>query len=505
MVDEKTAAMAEKAPIEQVDTMNSEALDRAEDGTADKHVKLIQGSERVAQALEAAPPRPFSRGNLFIYLMCIAPYLCGTMNGYDSSLVAGLLVLDSFKKLFGANVDGFESGYITAIYQIGGLIALPFISLFSDKFGRRSGMWIGCLLSVVGTLIQGTSDRTGSLAQYLVGRFLIGFGSTVAQAAATTYTVEIAHPAYRGALAGGQSSMLNFGGLLAAGVTLGTANLAGNNTWTAPTWVQIACPGIACVSVYLLPESPRWLYTHGKREGAVAFMAKYHGEGDAENPWVRLQLAEFEEQLEVEGKEKWWDYRALFTTHARRWRLGNSVIIGAWGALSNGGISYFVGGFFATAGIVDPILVLKYNVYQNFMSTCASFIGSPVSDYLGRRKLLLPTLLFMALSWVGMAASTAFTPADGTGHNVRAADAAIAFYFIFAFVYCIGITPLQGVYATEVSDFTFFYSLYIVLIFNSVETYRYLLTSSVLRVLLSKTWRLVQSPLSTNSLRLLPW
>lgn len=444
---EKTE-VSEKAPIEQVDTINSTAIDQVEEGDSNKKVKYVQGSERWAQATAVAPPSPWTRNNIFIYLMCIAPFLCGTMSGYDSSIMGSFLVEASFQKVFGAGVNGFAAGYITAIYQIAGIVAIPFISFFIDRFGRRSGVFWGSLISVAGAIIQATSDRTGSLGQFLTGRFLLGFGAVIAQAAATTYTVEISHPAYRGALAGGQSSMLNFGGLLAAAVSYATVNMAGNANWTIPTWVQIACPGIACVTVYFLPESPRWLYTHGKRDQAMEFMTKYHGEGDAENPWVRLQLVEFEEQLEIQSKEAWWDYRALFTTRARRWRLANSLMIGVWGALSNGGISYFIGAFFDSAGITDPNTVLRLNVYQNFMSTMASFIGSPLSDSLGRRKLLLPTLFTMGLAWAGMAAGTAVVEADPS--NKAAANAGIAFYFIFAFIYCIGITPLQGVYATEV-------------------------------------------------------
>lgn len=443
------ASVPEKTPAEQVDGVDAvAALDHAEDGSANKKVTLVQGSERWAQAAAAAPPSALSRNMLFVYLMCVAPFLCGSMSGYDSSIMGSFLVEDSFQKMFGAKVNGFAAGYITAVYQIAGIAAIPFISLCTDRPGRRFGIFVGCLLSVVGAVIQGTSAATASLGQFLAGRFLLGFGAVLAQAASTTYTVEIAHPAYRGLLAGGQSSMLNFGGLLAAAVSLATVNLPGNSNWTIPTWTQIICPGLAAVIVYFLPESPRWLYTHGKREQALAFMAKYHGDGDAENPWVRLQLVEFEEQLQVESRERWYDYRALFTTRARRYRLGNSMMIGVWGALSNGGISYFIGAFFNSAGITDPTRVLTLNVWQNFMSTMASFIGSPLSDSLGRRKLLLPTLAGMGLSWAAMAAGTSFVEADAT--NVAAAKAGIAFYFIFAFIYCIGITPLQGVYAVEV-------------------------------------------------------
>ncbi|KAK0391340.1 hypothetical protein NLU13_0841 [Sarocladium strictum] len=416
------------------------------------HVKEVQGSEAWAHAISTAPPKRLSRNTILVYLMCIAPFMCGTMAGYDGSVMGSFLVEDSFQDLFGASVNGFKAGYITAMYQIAGVAAIPFIGPAMDILGRRGCIFLGCATSVMGAVIQGTSARTGSLGQFLAGRFFLGFGAVIAQAAGPTYCVEIAHPSQRGLLAGAQSSMQNFGGLIAAAVTLGTVNLQGNDAWLIPTWTQLACPSVACLMIMLQPESPRWLYTHNKKEQALAFITKYHGDGDAENPWVKLQLAEFEEQLELDGSDKrWYDYRCLFTTRARRFRLWNSLMIGIWGALSNGGISYFVGAFFDSAGITDAETVLQYNVWQNFMSTMASFIGSPLSDSLGRRTLLLPTLMGMALSWAGMAAGTAVVEADAS--NASAAKAGIAFYFIFSFIYCVGITPLQGVYAVEVFSY----------------------------------------------------
>lgn len=424
------------------------ARDPADSTDNGNQTKLVQGSERWASAIAADAPRLLSWNIMLTFVMCIPAFLCGSMAGYDSSVMAGFLVMGSFQDLFGANVNGFQAGYITSIYQIAGVVAIPFIGPCMDRFGRRSALFLGCLASVLGAIIQATSARTGSLGQFLAGRFMLGFGGVLAQAAAPTYCVEVAHPAHRGILAGGQSSMQNFGGIIAAAVTLGTVNLRGDDSWIIPTWVQLACPGIACLMIWFLPESPRWLYTHNRQTQALEFITKYHGNGNIENPWVKLQLLEFEEQLEQNNTEKWWDYRPLFTTRAKRYRLGNSLLIGVWGALSSGGISYYVGAFYASAGITDPTTVLLYTLWQNVTSTLASFIGSPLCDLLGRRRLFLPTLLGMALSWAAVAVGAGIVDSDPS--NVAAAKAGIAFYFIFSFIYCIGITPLQGVYAAEV-------------------------------------------------------
>lgn len=63
-------------------------------------------------------------------------------------------------------------------------------------------------------------------------------------------------------------------------------------------------------------------------------LAKYHGKGNPESPWVKLQLREYGEHLIQDGSDKrWWDYSALFKTRASRYRLFCNVtvtIFGQW-------------------------------------------------------------------------------------------------------------------------------------------------------------------------------
>jgi len=73
-------------------------------------------------------------------------------------------------------------------------------------------------------------------------------------------------------------------------------------------------------------------------------LTKWHGYGDSESPWVKLQLAEYDEYLEMDGSDKrWWDYRALFNSWASRYRLASNccfAIFSQWAG--NGVLSYFL-------------------------------------------------------------------------------------------------------------------------------------------------------------------
>lgn len=127
------------------------------------------------------------------------------MNGYDGSLINNLLQNPWFREKYGVENDGILTGIMSSTYQIGGVVALPFVGPCVDGLGRRKGMMIGAGLVIVGTIVQGLSDDA---RQFMGGRFLLGFGVSIAATAGPMYVIEVNHPAYRGVLGGSFLSLL---------------------------------------------------------------------------------------------------------------------------------------------------------------------------------------------------------------------------------------------------------------------------------------------------------
>jgi MFS family permease len=144
------------------------------------------------------PPRPWTWNTIQLYSCCFVGFFCATMNGYDGSLINNLLANPAFLEYYKGENAGVWAGVVTTMYQIGGVVSLPFIGPAADTFGRRFGMWIGCLLVIIGTVIQGIATSQEGVKQFMGGRFLLGFGVNVAAASGPIYVVEMSHPAYRG-------------------------------------------------------------------------------------------------------------------------------------------------------------------------------------------------------------------------------------------------------------------------------------------------------------------
>ena len=313
-------------------------------------------------------------------------------------------------------------------------------------------MFLGAFLIVTGTIIQGTTSLTGSLGQFMAGRFILGFGVSLAASAGPIYVIEVCHPAYRGVVGALYNTFWFTGSIVSSGAARGSLNMGGNSSWLVPVWLQLLFSGFICCFCLFLPESPRWLYVNNKVEAAKAMMAKYHGEGDANSTWVQLQLREYDEFLELDGADKrWWDYRALFRNRASCYRLGCNVAVSIFGQWAgNGLVSYFFSAVLSTAGVKDDVTQLNYNLGYSCWQFFFAISGAFLVDRVGRRPLLLFTNIACCLTWIAVSISSSQYFAT---ESVAAAKAVIGFIFIFGAVYSVGFTPLQALYPVEVLSF----------------------------------------------------
>ena len=286
------------------------------DGSTNTHT--IYRNTNLTQAVKIEPPRAFTIANFRLFCICTVGFLCEALNGFDSSLLNGLLQNTDFKSYFHGSNIGIWVGLISFLYQIGSIAAIPFVGPALDTWGRRKGIFTGVCIVIIGVTIQGITAYTHSLRQFMIGRFFLGFGAQIAACGGAIYVMEVCHPAYRDTITGlyntcwygaqrhprdalAKNMCRLVGAIIASGAVRGSLNLAGNGTWLLPVWLQLLCATTVAIFILFLPESPRWLFVNGKMESAIAVVTKYHGGGSSESVWVALQEQEFRTFLKQNG------------------------------------------------------------------------------------------------------------------------------------------------------------------------------------------------------------
>lgn len=91
--------------------------------------------------------------------------------GYDTGVISAVLV--SLKDDLGHELSSKEQELITSITSGGALIGAVIAGVPADRYGRKLGIYIGCALFLIGSVIQAASY---SVAQMTVGRFIVGLG-----------------------------------------------------------------------------------------------------------------------------------------------------------------------------------------------------------------------------------------------------------------------------------------------------------------------------------------
>jgi sugar porter (SP) family MFS transporter len=422
-----------------------------------ENAKIVEAENTdLAMALATGPHlKPLSKRSIQLYFILLVAFMGSWANGFDGSVMSAVNGMDQYLAYFG--ITGQDSGggvgsttaIIFGIYSIGSIVAVPIAGPVTDRLGRRGGMFCGALIIVVGSLAVTTAKGVSAL---LGGRFVLGLGVGIVQTAAPSYVVEMAPPQWRGRLTGLFNTFYYAGSILCTGISTATGRLQSTRSWRAPFAIQIVAAGILVVFSLFLPESPRWLLSVGRKEEALHILAKYHGNDDPNSPLVQLEWREFEESIKLDASDKrWWDYGELFNTPNARYRTFLMTLMAFFGQWSGNGLGYFLTILFRNAGVNTQNGRLTLNFVNTIVSAVGALIGTALTDKVGRRKMWF----WGTLGSAGMlAVVTGCTAKWGAvGSNPNGANAAIAFIFLFGFVYSLAYTPLQALYPAEVLDF----------------------------------------------------
>ena len=258
---------------------------------------------------------------------------------------------------------------------------------------------------VLGVIIQVTTQQSsGALAQFIVGRVVMGVGNGINTSTIPTYQAECSKTTNRGLLISIQGGVIAFGTLVAYWIDYGSSYGPPGLTWRFPIAFQIIFALIVAVPMIWLPESPRWLLTRGREEEGEKVIAALRGY-EIHDEATQLEKTVILDSIRASGfsSNRGTPIKALFTNgktqHFRRMMLGASSQLMQQVGGCNAVIYYFPILFENSIGQSHNMSLLLGGVNMIVYAIFATFSWFTI-ERIGRRKLFLWGTVGQGLSMV---------------------------------------------------------------------------------------------------------
>ncbi|KAH9207974.1 putative glucose transporter rco-3 [Leptodontidium sp. 2 PMI_412] len=395
------------------------------------------------------------------YLICAFASFGGIFFGYDSGYINGVLGSPIFiRAVEGLNGDGStpdalsssHQSLVVSILSAGTFFGAIIAGDVADRIGRKWTVIFGCLIYMIGIVIQMITGVGDALAVIVVGRLVAGVGVGFESAIVILYMSEICPKAVRGALVAGYQFCITIGILLASVIVYVTKDHKNTGQYRIPIAIQFIWAIILAGGLMMLPDSPRYFVKTGRLEKAGEALRRLRGQ-PVDSDYIQNELAEIVANEEYERSiiptagfiSSWMQCFTgglwVSNSNLRRTILGTSLqMMQQWTGVNF--IFYYSTPFLQSTGAIsNPFAISMIFTAVNVGSTPLSFW---TVERFGRRPLLivgaggmLICQFLVAIIGVTVGFNKTTPNADGVSiaNNISAVNAQIAFIAIFIFFF----------------------------------------------------------------------
>jgi MFS family permease len=298
----------------------------------------------------------------------------------------------------GLGMSSFDVGLAGASYVAGACLGALFFGHLTDRFGRKKLFMLTLGVYTVATVLTAFSPNP---AWYFAARFLTGTGIGGEYAAINSAIDELIPAHYRGRVDVAINGSFWVGA--AAGSLLTIPLLNPNVIDQAWGWrLAFGLGAVLAVGILLVrrnvPESPRWLFIHGREDEAEQIVRDIERTVQDE---TGQRLSEPDDTITVRQRKTigfGLIARTVITLYPKRTILCFSLFVGQ---------AFLYNAFFFTYGdTLTTFLGVKQTGYYLAVFAASNFVGalvlSPLFDRLGRVKMISGTYI---LSGVLLAAA----------------------------------------------------------------------------------------------------
>jgi SP family arabinose:H+ symporter-like MFS transporter len=326
---------------------------------------------------------------IYVVWLSIVASLGGFLFGYDTAVISG--TVDQVSSQF--NLNDITKGWYVGCALAGSIAGVLVAGSLSDKFGRKIVLILSAVLfslSGVGCMVAGNE------IQLVIARILGGIGIGVASVISPLYIAEISVPSFRGRLVSMYQLAITVGflgaylanyGLLhysvklvGSGVTTGLyGKIFATEVWRGMLGMEALPALLFFITLFLIPESPRWLIVKGQEKKASYILKKIYGEDEAGN-----QIHNVKNLIAVETTSDW---RMLFQPGFRL-ALFIGVALAMLGQLMGvNAVLYYGPTIFKESGLSSGDS-LFYQVLVGLVNMLTTVLALIIIDKVGRKKLV---------------------------------------------------------------------------------------------------------------------
>ncbi len=320
----------------------------------------------------------------------------------------------------GLGLDGGDIGFAGAIYVAGACLGALFFGQLTDRFGRKKLFIVTLVVYLIGTVATAFSMNP---TFYFACRFITGTGIGGEYAAINSAIDELIPAKYRGRVDLAINGSFWVGA--AAGSVLTVPLLNPDNVSPELGWRgafalgAVLGIGIMLVRRYV-PESPRWLFIHGREEEGEQIVNDIEGTVRSE---TGRDLPGVSETITIRQRKTIplpMIARTVFTLYPRRTVLCLALFIGQ---------AFLYNAFFFTYGdALGELLGVEQVGYYIALFALSNFAGAlllgPLFDTVGRVRMISGTYIISGV----LLAIAGFVISDLTAVTLTAFGMVIFFF-----------------------------------------------------------------------------
>jgi SP family arabinose:H+ symporter-like MFS transporter len=332
----------------------------------------------------------------YVILISVVAALGGLLFGFDTAVISG--TINFIQPYFGLSEAGL--GWTVSSLLFGCIVGVMLAGNAGDHYGRKKMLMLAALLFFISAI---GSASASSLEFFIFARILGGLAVGVASILSPMYIAELAPAKYRGTLVSLNQLAIVIGILVAFFsnyLLVGT----GENNWRWMLLVMAAPAVLLFFSLFLVPESPRWLVAKGRQDQALRVLLKTLG-----REFAHAELKEIGKTLKNQEESTFSDLLAPKI----RPLLFIGIILAVFQQITGiNTIMYYAPKIFANVGQSNDSALMQ-TILIGGINLVFTLVAMVLIDRFGRKILILIGSLGMALMLAGL--STLFFLKETSG------------------------------------------------------------------------------------------